>query len=72
MGTVSGKTQGVVALLVFAAATSASMSILSLGFAHALALSPIRSRLTELVPMFGAAGILFGAWYSVGALQSWI
>lgn len=72
MGTVSGKTQGVVALLVFAAATAASMSILSLGFAHALALSPIRSRLTELVPVFGTAGVLFGAWYSVGALQSWI
>lgn len=72
IGAVTGKTQGVAALLVFAAATAASMSILSIGFAHALALSPIRSRLTELVPVFGTAGVLFGAWYSVGALQGWM
>ena len=69
MGTVSGKAQGLVVLLVFAAATAASMSLLSMVFAHTLAQRAVRRRLAELIPALGAAGVLFGAWYSIGALQ---
>ena len=72
MGTVSGRAQGVLGLLIFAAATAASMSLLSMAFAHALGRGTIRRRLSELIPVLGTAGVLFGAWYSLGALQGWI
>ena len=69
MGTVSGKTEGLAALLLFAAATAASMSLLSMLFAQTLAQGPIRRRVAKLIPILGTAGVLFGAWYSIGALQ---
>jgi cytochrome c biogenesis protein CcdA len=68
----SSRAQGVVALLVFATATAGSMALLSIGFAHALTHHAIRRRLTELVPLFGTAGLLFGVWYSLGAAQAWM
>jgi hypothetical protein len=61
--------QGVVALLAFAVATASSMAILSLAFAHTLGRHGIRRHLAELVPVFAMAGLIFGVWYSVGALQ---
>jgi cytochrome c biogenesis protein CcdA len=69
VGMSGGKAEGVVALLVFAAATAVSMSLLSIALAHALAHGAVRRRLHELVPILGAAGVLFGAWYSLDALQ---
>jgi hypothetical protein len=69
MSTISSKTEGVVALLVFAAATAASMSLLSLGLAHTLARGAVRRRFPALIPVFGVASLLFGAWYSFGAFQ---
>jgi ABC-type nickel/cobalt efflux system permease component RcnA len=72
MGAVSGKAQGVLALLVFAAATAASMSVLSAAFAHTLSRNTVRRRLSDLIPVVGTAGVLFGAWYSLGALQGGI
>ena len=33
-----------------------------------LASRPLRRRLRVAVPAFGAAGVLFGAWYALGAL----
>jgi cytochrome c biogenesis protein CcdA len=69
MGTTGGSAQGVLALLTFAAATAASMSLLSVAFAYTLARGAIRRRLSELVPALGTAGVIFGTWYSIGALQ---
>jgi ABC-type nickel/cobalt efflux system permease component RcnA len=69
MGTVGGKTEGLMALLVFAVATAASMSLLSMVFAYTVARGTIRRGLAELIPVLGTAGVLFGAWYSIGALQ---
>jgi hypothetical protein len=66
-----GKIEGVVALLVFAGATAVSMSLLSIAVAQALARGAVRRRLHELVPILGTAGVLFGAWYSLGALRLW-
>jgi cytochrome c biogenesis protein CcdA len=65
----SSRSQGAAALLVFAAATASSMAILSLGFAHVLGRRGIQRRLADLVPVFASAGLIFGVWYSVGALQ---
>jgi hypothetical protein len=58
-----------VALLIFAAGTALSMSILSVAVAHALGRGLLRRRLPALVPVLGAAGLVFGVWYSLGALQ---
>jgi len=69
MGTVSGKTEGLAALLVFALATAVSMSLLSVAMVQTLAQPAIRRRVPQLIPVLGTAGLLFGVWYSVGALQ---
>jgi ABC-type nickel/cobalt efflux system permease component RcnA len=69
VGAGSGQVQGVLALLMFAAATAASMALVSSAFGYALARGPVRRRLTSLVPAFGAASLLFGVWYSLGALH---
>jgi cytochrome c biogenesis protein CcdA len=70
VGAVSGQMQGVLALVVFAAATALSMALVSTAFGHALARGAVKRRLTDLVPLLGAASLLFGVWYSLGALRS--
>ncbi len=71
VGMTGGKIEGVVALLGFAGATAVSMSLLSIAVAQALARGAVRRRLHEVVPILGTAGVLFGAWYSLGALRLW-
>jgi hypothetical protein len=62
-------TEAVVALLVFAAATAASMALLSTAFGYALGRGALRHRLSELVPLLGTAGLIFGVWYSLAAVR---
>jgi hypothetical protein len=69
VGAVASRSQAAVALLVFAGATAAAMALVSTAVAYALASGAVRQRLTGLVPLFGAASLLFGVWYSVGALR---
>jgi ABC-type nickel/cobalt efflux system permease component RcnA len=69
MGTVSGPKEGVIALVVFAAATAVSMSVLTLALAYLVTRRALRRRFETLVPFFGTAGLLFGVWYSLAALQ---
>jgi hypothetical protein len=66
---VSGQVQGVIALLLFAAATAASMALVSSMFGYALTRGKVRHRMTKLVPLFAAASLIFGVWYSLGALH---
>jgi len=70
VGAVSGQMQEVLALVVFAAATAVSMALVSTAFGHALARGRVKRRLAEMVPLLGAASLLFGVWYSLGALRS--
>jgi ABC-type nickel/cobalt efflux system permease component RcnA len=70
VGALSAQSWAVVALLMFAGATAASMALVSSAFAYALASGAVRRRLTGLVPLFAAASLLFGVWYSVGSLRS--
>jgi cytochrome c biogenesis protein CcdA len=70
MSAAGSRMQGLLALLMFAAATVGSMTLLSTAFAHALGRGPIRRRLAELVPVLATAGLIFGVWYSLGALQN--
>jgi ABC-type nickel/cobalt efflux system permease component RcnA len=69
VGGVTGRVNGVLALLLFAAATAMSMALVSTAFGYALARGAVRRRLTDLVPVLGAASLIFGIWYSLGALQ---
>jgi ABC-type nickel/cobalt efflux system permease component RcnA len=65
----TGRVNGVLALLVFAAATAVSMALVSTAFGYALASGALRRRLADLVPVLGVASLIFGVWYSLGALQ---
>ncbi|HEX5385344.1 MAG TPA: hypothetical protein VFW66_01450 [Gemmatimonadales bacterium] len=69
VGAVSGRTQGVVALLVFAAATAVSMALVSTALGYGLSRGRMAASLARLVPAFGVGGLLFGAWYAVVAMR---
>lgn len=66
---VPGRTRSVVALALFAAATAASMALLSTAFGYALTRSAWSSRLERWTPAFGLAGLLFGCWYALDAAR---
>jgi ABC-type nickel/cobalt efflux system permease component RcnA len=67
---VPGETASAVALGVLAVATALSMALLSWAFGRALASRPLRQTLRRVAPAFGTAGLLFGAWYALGALNA--
>ncbi len=67
---IPGRIEAVLALVVFAAGTALSMALCSTAFGHALARGPAARRLAALAPTFGLIGVLFGAWYALGALQT--
>jgi ABC-type nickel/cobalt efflux system permease component RcnA len=68
LGGISGHVAGAAALLLFAAATAVSMALVSSAFGYALARGPVAGRLGALAPVLGTCGLLFGAWYALGAL----
>jgi cytochrome c biogenesis protein CcdA len=70
VGAVPGTAASLTALVVFALGTAASMAALSSAFGYALGRGPLLARLGTAVPAFGAAGVLFGAWYALGALNT--
>lgn len=65
-----GRTEAVVALFLFAAGTAVSMGVASAAFGGVLGRDSLRRHLESLVPVFGVAGLLFGAWYALGALET--
>lgn len=67
IGAISSHAEAVAALLIFAAATALSMSLASAAFGRALATGPAQRRFATLAPGFGTAGLVFGAWYALGA-----
>jgi hypothetical protein len=67
---VPGQAAGAIALTVLAVATAVSMAFCSAAFGHVLARGPVARRLVRLVPVFGVAGVLFGLWYGLGALET--
>jgi hypothetical protein len=60
--------EALAALGVLAIGTAISMAILSLGFGYAITRGPVRRRMLALAPVLGVASLLFGAWYTLGAL----
>ena len=65
---VPGRARGVVALLLFALATAASMAMVSSAVGYALVRGRTGHRLERWVPAFGVGGVLFGVWYALDAL----
>jgi high-affinity nickel permease len=58
----------VVALGLFAFCTAVSMALLSTGLGLTLSSEPVRRSFNRLAPALGAASLLFGVWYALGAL----
>jgi high-affinity nickel permease len=59
----------VAALGIFAACTAASMALLTTGLGLSLASGPLRRSFPRFAPALGATSLVFGVWYSLGALQ---
>lgn len=70
IGAISDRRQALAALVLVAAGTAASMAALSAAFGRLLGLLPTRPRVAAVTPAFGAAGVLFGVWYTLGALNA--
>jgi len=69
VGGAAGPAHAVMALLVFAAATALSMTAMSTLLGYALARGKLRRRRIDLVPALGTASLIFGLWYTLGALR---
>jgi ABC-type nickel/cobalt efflux system permease component RcnA len=68
IGAMPGRAAAVAALALFALATAGSMAALSSAFGVALARGPVARRFGALAPVLGAASLVFGVWYALGAL----
>ena len=65
IATIDSTSYAVVALTLLAVFTAVSMTLLTTGFGSALARAP----LARVAPALGFAGIAFGVWYALGALE---
>jgi len=68
VGAVPGRARSVLALILFAAATAASMALVSTAVGHALVRGRESRRFERWVPVCGVGGLVFGLWYVVAAL----
>jgi ABC-type nickel/cobalt efflux system permease component RcnA len=69
VGAASSRLPGIAALVFFACGTAASMALVSAAFGYALARPRVASRISSLVPVLAVVSLLFGAWYTLTALQ---
>lgn len=68
VGAVSGRAQGVLALVLFAAATAVSMALVSSAVGYALVRGRSTRRLERWIPALGVGGVVFGVWYALDSL----
>jgi ABC-type nickel/cobalt efflux system permease component RcnA len=69
VGAAADRMLGVLALILFAAATAVSMAVVSSAFGYALARGPVARLAGSLVPVVGVASLAFGVWYATGAVR---
>lgn len=69
VGAIPVPAQAAAALVVFAAASAASMALVSIGWARLLVSDLVARRLAALTPVFGATGLVYGAFYGLTALS---
>ena len=65
IATIESEAYALLALVLLAAFTAVSMTIVTTGFGSALARAP----LARVVPVLGVGGLAFGVWYALGALE---
>ena len=68
LSTIEEPSQAVVALLIFAAGTAVSMTLLSTAFGLAIATGPLARNFERVAPVLGVLAAAFGIWYAAGAL----
>ena len=69
LATIDNRALAVGGLVVLAAFTALSMTVLTTGFGAALARRRVQRSLTRVIPVLGVASLAFGAWYALGALE---
>jgi hypothetical protein len=69
LATIDSREVAVAGLVVLAAFTAVSMTVLTTGLGATLSTGPVRRSLTRVVPVLGVASLAFGAWYALGALE---
>jgi ABC-type nickel/cobalt efflux system permease component RcnA len=68
LSTMRDPVEATAALLIFAAGTTISMSLLSTAFGFAIVAGPIRRNIERVAPVLGALAAAFGVWYALSAL----
>jgi hypothetical protein len=69
VGAAASPALGVAALLLLAAGTAVSMALVPAAFGYALARGPVSRLVGPLMPVVGLAGLVFGVWYTAGAVR---
>jgi ABC-type nickel/cobalt efflux system permease component RcnA len=67
---IPGRGTAAAALLLFAAGSALAMAAASYGFGSRLSRPALRRRVNAMAPGFGAAGMAFGVWYGLAALDA--
>ena len=68
LSTISNQAEAAGALLIFAAGTAASMTLLSTALGLAIVGGPIGRNFERVAPVLGVLSMAFGVWYAFGAL----
>jgi hypothetical protein len=68
LATIPGQIEAVAALFVLALGTALSMVVMSSAFGYALTRGRLIRRMLALAPSMGAAALVFGGWYTLGAV----
>jgi high-affinity nickel permease len=67
LATIPSETVAVASLLLLAVFTAVSMAIVTVGFGLTLSSRPVAAASGAVVPLLGAASLLFGLWYAAAA-----
>jgi high-affinity nickel permease len=70
LAAIHDRAEAIAALALFAAFTAVSMAIASSTFGYALSREPVLRRFARVAPALGALSLVFGIWYSLGALNA--
>jgi hypothetical protein len=70
LAAIPDRAEALVALALFAFFTAVSMALASSTFGYALTREPVLRRFASVAPALGGLSLLFGLWYSLGALNA--
>jgi high-affinity nickel permease len=68
LAAIPGHAEAIAALLLFCAASAASMALLSSAFGYVLTRGPVLRRVMAVTPVMAIVSLSFGAWYALGAV----